>query len=300
MNTLFRLGGLALAVLVLALNACTPAARQAKGRVSTARPSVTRIDTFAAAELSGPDARVATRRVWLYTPPGYAEHPDRRYPVLYLFDGQNLFDDTTSFVGEWGVDETLDSMRLDLIVVGLDHGSARRTREYTPYVFEKDEKKTETGLGQLTFDWLLQRVKPYVESSYRTDDRDYIGGASLGGLMALYGQLSYPSVFDGALDFSPAYWINDPQIYQRARRAPAGVRIYQLAGYREGPQQGWGSVVKDAQRMADSLRAAGLNDGQQVLLVDSLGEHNEAFWRRRFAEGVQWLLATPPTPAPKQ
>ena len=292
------LGGLALIVLVIC--SCSPGERVSKRRTSTASPSVLRMDSFPASALSGPDVKVATRRVWIYTPPSYAQHPDRRYPVLYLFDGQNLFDDTTSFVGEWRVDETLDSMRLDLIVVGLDHGGERRFREYTPYVFDKDEKKTETGLGQLTFDWLLQSVKPHIEARYRTDGRDYIGGASLGGLMALYGQLSYPGVFDGALDFSPAYWVNDPQIYQRAGRAPAGVRIYQLAGYREGSKPDWGSVVRDAQRMADSLRAAGLSDAQQVLVVDSLGEHNEAFWRRRFAEGVQWLLTPAAVPDPKK
>ena len=262
-------------------------------RRSTRRPSVTVLDSFPAAELSAPDSAVRARRVWVYLPASYARQPQRRYPVLYLFDGQNLFDDATSFVGEWGVDETLDSAGLELIVVGLDHGNARRTREYTPYRYYRDTLGRETGLGVLTFDWLLQRVKPAIEGRYRTNGTDYLGGASLGGLMALYGQLSYPGVFDGALDFSPAYWINDPQIYQLAGRPPRGARIYQLAGYREGAVAEYGAVVRDAQRLAEALRQGGLPAEQLITVADSLGEHNEAFWRRSFLAGVQWLMAQP-------
>ncbi len=291
-----RSGLLTLAALLLIIG-CAQGERAPSGsRKSTRRASVTVIDSFPATELSAADSQVKFCRLWVYLPASYGRAPERRYPVLYVFDGQNLFDDATSFVGEWGIDETLDSAQIDLIVVGLDHGNARRSLEYTPFRFARDTEGRETGQGVRTFDWLIARVKPHIESTYRTNGTNFIGGASLGGLMALYGEVSYPGVFSGALDFSPAYWINDPQVYQLATKAPNESRIYQLAGYREGGVAEHGSVIRDAKRMADSLTKAGVPPAQLFLVSDSLGEHNEAFWRRSFLPGVQWLLQSPPAP----
>jgi predicted alpha/beta superfamily hydrolase len=284
-------------VVHLVWQGCRPSTDQKPSvdRAHTARASVQAVADFPAAELSGPDSVVSTRRIWIYTPVSYAATSDRRYPVLYLFDGQNVFDDATSFVGEWGVDETLDSLKLDVIVVAVDHGNARRSKEYTPYSHPEDKdpdlKKRQTGAGAQTVDWLLKRVKPYVDSSYRTTTTSFVGGASLGGLMALYAHISHPTSFKAALDFSPAYWINDGDIFAFGRKAPITTRVYQLAGYREGPKQEWGSMVNGMKRMDDSLAVAGVPANQRTAIVDSLGEHNEAFWRRHFADGVRWLLA---------
>ena len=108
------------------------------------------------------------RRVWLYLPPDYESNPERRYPVLYMHDGQNVFDEATSYAGEWGVDETLDAMHaageLSVIVVAVDHGVERRFDEYSPW----NNAQYGGGEGDEYVDFLVETLKPYVDAHYRT------------------------------------------------------------------------------------------------------------------------------------
>jgi metallo-beta-lactamase class B len=165
--------------------ACAAAALQlhasqapAQARASTATASVSILDTaFAMPQLE------RTRRIWLYLPPGYAAST-RRYPVLYMHDGQNLFDAATSFAGEWGVDETLDSLHAlgdpGVIVVGIDNGRMKRMDEYTPW----HNTRYGGGEGDAYVDFLTQTLKPYVDAHYRTlAERVHTGvaGSSMGG-----------------------------------------------------------------------------------------------------------------------
>jgi hypothetical protein len=141
------------------------------------------------------------RRVWLYLPPDYATSGTRRYPVLYMHDGQNVFDAATSFVGEWGVDETLDSLHaageLSLIVVAVDHGGDERFDEYNPWTHPEHGG----GRGDEYVDFLVETLKPYIDAHYRTrPDRLNTGvaGSSMGGLISFYAMMKYPDVFGRA------------------------------------------------------------------------------------------------------
>jgi metallo-beta-lactamase class B len=234
-----------------------------------------------------------TRRVWIYLPPGYASS-NRRYPVLYMHDGQNVFDAATSGFGEWGVDETLDSLHVlgdpGTIVVAVDHGGSKRLDEYDPW----NNARYGGGEGDAYVDFLVHTLKPYVDAHYRTlADRGHTGiaGSSMGGLISLYAGLKFPNVFGRVGVFSPSLWIA-PKMYAVARRAhpTPGNRVYFVMGGREGdaPER----YVRDQQAMVDTLAAAGFRVGTDVVAyVRPDGQHSEWFWRREFPAAYRWLLA---------
>ncbi len=252
----------------------------------SASASVSILDTgFAIPQLG------RTRRVWIYLPPGYTAS-STRYPVLYMHDGQNLFDAATSYAGEWGVDETLDSLRAlgdpGAIVVGVDNGGEHRMQEYNPWAFAQFGP----GEGDAYVDFLVKTLKPYVDRHYRTrPDRRHTGiaGSSMGGVISLYAALKYPAVFGRVGVFSPAFW-TAPALYALARGAhPApGTRIYMVTGGREGTAPD--SVVRQHQRMVDTLTAAGFTTADLDAVVRPDGEHAEWFWRREFPAAYEWLF----------
>jgi metallo-beta-lactamase class B len=258
-------------------------------RRSTRRPTVSVLDTaFAIPQLG------RTRRVWVYLPPDYASS-GKRYPVLYMHDGQNVFDDSTSGFGEWGVDETMDSLFAagdpGAIVVAVDHGGQKRLDEYSPW----RNPRYGGGEGDAYVDFLAQTLKPYIDQHYRTRaDRlnTAVAGSSMGGLISLYAILRYPSVFGRAGVFSPALWFSEQNYaYARAARRPLpGTRIYFVTGAREGdtPEV----YVNDQRRMIDTLAAAGYRVGVQVdSAIRADGTHSEWFWRREFPRAYRWLFA---------
>ena len=261
-------------------------------REHTARPTVSVIaENFAIPQLD------RTRRVWIYLPPGYASSHER-YPVLYMHDGQNLFDAATSFVGEWGVDETLDSLRATgdrgAIVVGVDHGGALRFNEYSPW----KNPKYGGGEGDRYVDFLVKTLKPYVDAHYRTlPDRlnTGIAGSSMGGLISLYAIVKYPGVFSRAAIFSPAFWVA-PQAYDFVRDSaplPADDRLYFVMGGQEAANAEEAvTYVHDEQRMVDALVARGMMRGTNVVsYVRADGKHSEWFWRREFPDAYRWLFS---------
>jgi predicted alpha/beta superfamily hydrolase len=229
------------------------------------------------------------RTVRLYLPPGY-ERSRRRYPVLYMHDGQNLFDDATSYAGEWGVDETLNALAksrgLSLIVVGIDHGGLARMRELNPW----DNAQFGQGEGEQYLAFLVNVLKPWVDQHYRTlPDRRHtaIMGSSMGALISSYAISRYPEVFGAAGLFSPAYWLG-PQVFDTtaARPPPPDERIYLYAGGSEDE-----TMVPNAKRMAAVLKRAGLPARNLVVRIDPVGRHNEAAWRGEFPRAVAWLFA---------
>ena len=150
------------------------------------------------------------RRVWLYLPPDY-ETSNESYPVVYMHDGQNLFDSSTSNYGEWNVDETLDKLvkekNLKLIVVGIDNGGSKRLDEYSPWINEKYGG----GKGDLYLDFIIETLKPYIDSNYKTlkdKNNTAIIGSSMGGLISHYAGLKYPKIFGKIGVFSPAFWFS--------------------------------------------------------------------------------------------
>jgi predicted alpha/beta superfamily hydrolase len=229
-----------------------------------------------------------TRRIWVYLPPDY-ESSARHYPVMYMHDGQNVFDAYTSFAGEWEVDENLNDLaesgREVPIVVAIDNGGTQRIDEYSPW----RDNTYGGGQGNEYIDFIINTLKPHIDSVYRTrPGRDHTGimGSSMGGLISLYGALKRPDVFGKAGVFSPSYWFSDSLwTFARDVEKQHPMRIYQLAGTGEGS-----STVNNVLGMEDSLKQYGFS-GEEVKsrIVQGAG-HNEAFWRSEFREAYLWLF----------
>ena len=153
------------------------------------------------------------RKIWVYLPPDYDMEEDSEYPVLYMHDGQNLFDRATSFSGEWQVDERLNALFEEgytvPIVIGIDHGNATRFNEYS--IVDVEEPKIDAE-GELYLRFIVETLKPYVDSHYRTipeKESTSIMGSSLGGLISTYAISMYPNIFGSAGLFSSSYWLDD-------------------------------------------------------------------------------------------
>jgi predicted alpha/beta superfamily hydrolase len=225
------------------------------------------------------------RRIWIYLPDSY-HSSKRKYPVLYMQDGQNVFDDATSAYGEWGVDEALDSMgkqHKEFIVVAVDNGGDKRINEYSPFDMEKYGK----GEGDQYVDFLVQTLKPFIDKNYRTqkDEKNtFIAGSSMGGLISFYATLRYPKVFGGAGVFSPSFWIA-PQLKnidpEQAKKVKG--KIYFYAGQEEGEH-----MVPDVLNVFEQMRHHSKAKMQTVIRAE--GKHNEPTWRNEFPLFYKWLL----------
>jgi len=231
------------------------------------------------------------RRVWIYLPADY-ESSKRKYPVIYMHDGQNLFDEFTSGYGEWGIDEIMDKLpaKDQCIIVGIDHGGEYRITEYDPY-----DSKYGKGRGDDYVDFLVKTLKPYVDQHYRTEAdvrHTSIAGSSMGGLISMYAILKYPDVFGNAGIFSPAFWIA-PDIYSYAQQQTMGkkARIYFVCGDAEGP-----GVVENMKKMAAIMKAKGISEKNSPEVIVKGAQHNEKQWNGDFLGFYEWLSPTQPSP----
>ncbi len=228
------------------------------------------------------------RRIWIYLPPDY-ETSGRSYPVMYMHDGQNLFDATTSFVGEWEVDETLNELfdeGKDVpIVVGIDHGDGHRIGEYSPW----ENAQYGGGEGELYTQFIVETLKPYIDENYRTlPDRENtaVMGSSLGGLISQYIALRHQDIFSKAGIFSPAYWFNEELYdftYETGKQEE--MKFYVMGGTAES-----GTLVDEMMSMIDTLQAAGFSEDEMALKVVPGGQHNEQLWLQQFGEAYSWLF----------
>jgi metallo-beta-lactamase class B len=219
----------------------------------------------------------------------------RRYPVLYLQDGQNVFDEATAYSGEWGVDETLSALGATgdnaaaCIVVAVDHGGERRLDEYSPWA---NAEMKHGGEGDAYVNFLTFTLKPYIDSHYRTQPdaaHTAIAGSSMGGLIALYAGLKYPLVFGRVGVFSPAIWFAKDSLlsYERRHRpAPLSSRFYFVAGPAESE-----TMLPLMTAARDGLLARGVPASHLLLRAPADGQHAEWFWRREFGPAYRWLLA---------
>lgn len=230
------------------------------------------------------------RDLLVYTPASYARG-DTRYPVIYMQDGQNLFDPATSFAGDWGLKTALawaSRRGLEAIVVGIPNMGSARIDEYTPFM----DPKAGGGNGDRYLDYLINTVKPLVDARFRTlPDRAHTGiaGSSLGGLISLYAYFRYPSVFGFAAALSPALWFANAAILdvaEQAPHAPGRGRVYFDVGLREGDAH-----VSFARRLRDILLAKGYEPGRELRWVeDEEGRHHESAWGKRFRQALPFLL----------
>ena len=248
-----------------------------------------------------------TRRILVYLPADYAKKPKQRYPVLYMHDGQNVFDEATSFSGEWGVDEALDRLRAagqdprSCIVVAVDNDTQHRADEYIPW---PNAEIKAGGQGAQYVDFLVQTLKPYVDAHYRTQpDAAHTGiaGSSLGGLISVYAALKYPRVFGRVGAFSPAFWVCHDSLRAYAKTHPAArtARFYFVCGPTESE-----TMLPLMAAWRNELRAQGVPAASLLLLAPADGQHREWFWRREFPAAYRYLFGTPAargaSPAPRK
>jgi predicted alpha/beta superfamily hydrolase len=235
------------------------------------------------------------RDVLVYLPPSYGRTA-RRYPVLYMHDGQNLFDRATSFGDEWEVDQTLESAAdegLEAIVVGLPNIGPERLNEYSPWT---DRRHKQGGKGNQYVDWIIQTVKPLIDRDFRTrTDREGTGiaGSSMGGLISLYAFFKHPEVFGFTGVMSPALWFAGASIYPFVRERPFSPgRIYLDVGTSEGSEE-----LHDVRRMKEILTQKGYKTGHDLMfIVEMGGAHNERAWARRLRRELHFLLGVPLVP----
>jgi metallo-beta-lactamase class B len=254
----------------------------------TASPQVKVMDTaFKMPQLN------RTRKIWVYLPKGYASST-KTYPVLYMHDGQNLFNEQTAYSGEWGIDECLDSLQQklgkDCIVIGIDNGGDKRMSEYSPYdyslknTFATPENK---GEGKAYVDFLVQTLKPYIDTKYRTKkgpDFTFIAGSSMGGLISAYAIMQYPQVFGAAGVFSPSFWLA-PDIYKQAASFSTTTmpRFFMYAGAKEDA-----TMVTNVTKMEAILKTKPRYE--ITTQISPLGQHNEAYWKLVFPGFYAWLM----------
>lgn len=222
-----------------------------------------------------------SKKIAIYLPVGYTTS-NKKYPVLYMQDAQNLFDKKTSFAGEWNVDETLDSLDAQTIVVAISHGNEKRIDELTPY----QNEKYGGGKAQQYLDFIIQTLKPHIDQNYRTKPdaaHTTIAGSSLGGLLAYYATITRPDVFKKAIVFSPSFWFSK-DIYTLTEKTPKITsKIYFLCGDKESDD-----MVADMQKMVHLVQTKIKNKSQIFETVIKGGEHNEKLWREAFAKAYLW------------
>ena len=225
------------------------------------------------------------RRIWIYLPSGY-DLGNKSYPVIYMQDGQNLFDTYTAAYGEWGIDEILDKLppANQCIIIGIDHGDEYRLTEYNPY-----DSKYGKGSGDDYVDFLVKTLKPYIDSHYRTQknaEHTAIAGSSMGGLISMYAALKYPAVFGSAGIFSPAFW-TAPEMYRFAQNQQLAThsRFYFICGDMESDM-----MVNDMKKMAAIITAKGIAKENVPVTVVKGAAHNEQQWNSDFRGFYEWLM----------
>jgi predicted alpha/beta superfamily hydrolase len=237
--------------------------------------------------------------VWL--PPGYDDtgNGGRRYPVLYLNDGQNLFEAATSFTGiEWQVDETAERLIREgavppMIIVGIDNTGEERLREYMPH--RSMHPRMLRVQGKYYPDFLMKEVMPFVEGNYRVasgPENTGFGGSSLGALIALYTVIARPGVIGRLLLESPSLWASGRRSIKESRSVRIWPeRIFLAVGTAEtGSAEQSRTVVDDVRELAAIMRRAVLSEKRLRLVIEDGAGHNETAWAERFPEALQFLF----------
>jgi predicted alpha/beta superfamily hydrolase len=231
------------------------------------------------------------RAILVYLPPGYKQRAARRYPVLYLHDGQNVFDKATSFGEEWHVDETaqrlIEAGQIEpLIVVAIYNTGEHRIDEYTPTKVAEKGGGNADNYGRM----LVEEIKPLIDRKYKTlpsAASTGLGGSSLGGLVTIYLALRYPTAFNRLAVLSPSVWWDNKMIVHEIEKLPSKLplRIWLDAGTGEGP-----NVVADVRAFRDALVAKGWVPDHDLRYIEAEGaEHNETAWGSRVGDVLKWL-----------
>lgn len=237
-----------------------------------------------------------SRDIDVYLPPSYNKNPDKSYPVIYMNDGNNLFYPEQSFAGvHWAVDSTIENLSHrglidEVIVVGI-HNTMQRSYEYT-WQEMKFRTKAHGGGGTLYARFILEELKPHIDSKYRTlKDRDNtaIIGSSLGGLISLYLGINHPEAFSKLGVISPSLWWNNGSAIKDSDKLRSDMKIWLDMGVNEGkcncgkcaPQKE-DYHLSNLRALKDSLHQKGFKEGVNLgYYEDEHGSHNESSWARR-------------------
>ncbi|MEP0545547.1 MAG: alpha/beta hydrolase-fold protein [Rhodothermales bacterium] len=227
------------------------------------------------------------RDVITYLPPSYGTGT-RRYPVIYMHDGQNLFDDATSFAEEWNVDNTMNALSqvgLEAIVVGV-FNTEGRLNEYSPF----EDAEGRGGDGDRYLDFLVDTLKPRIDHDFRTRpgrEHTLVAGSSMGGLISLYAFFRRPDIFGNAGVMSPSLWFAERSIFPFVEAAPhTPGKVYLDVGTLEGKE-----TVADVRRLRELLLGKGYRRHRDLVYVEAKGAgHSEVAWSQRLHFAVDFLL----------
>lgn len=231
-----------------------------------------------------------SRRVWIYFPTDYFTTTTTRYPVLYMHDGQNLFDNIYAPYGEWSIDETMDSLANGFfpkaIVVGIDHGGNDRLNEYSPWV----NTSYGGGEGEAYISFICNTLKPLIDNNFRTyPDRNNTGimGSSMGGLISFCAAVKRQDIFSKVGVFSPSFWFSDSiYSYIQTQGHQQNMKIYFMSGANEDVD-----MVSDMQHVYNTLLTCGFNASELDFVTKTDGQHSEWFWSREYPAAYEWLFA---------
>ena len=235
-----------------------------------------------------------TREVQVWTPPGYESDPGRRYPVLYLHDGQNLFFPENAFAGQiWNAasiaEDLVNAGEVEpFLIAGLAHGAERRIDEYTP---SRDRRRARGGLASRHLSFLFEEVMPAVAGHFRVDEsreRTALGGSSLGALISLHAMLSAPHRIGSVIAMSPSVWWDGRRVLRTiaASRIPAFPRVWTDIGTEEGAE-----AVDGARALRDALNDRGWQPGRSLHYAEYAGAgHTESAWRARLPEALRFVF----------
>lgn len=223
-----------------------------------------------------------SKKIWLYLPENY-KTSKKKYPVIYLHDGQNLFVSKASNSTQWNIDKKLDSLKAQVIVVGIE-SSGHQDEELSPYPTEKHPEAS----GEKYTEFLVKTLKPYIDSHYKTKTdaaNTTIIGSAVSGVTAMYTVLKYPTVFGKAGIFSPSFWVSD-KIYTLAASSPTlNSKIYFLTGNNESEE-----MVIDLQKMKTTLLENNVISKSNLFVsIVPNGASNQKLWQDGFVGAYLWL-----------
>lgn len=236
------------------------------------------------------------RTVSVYLPPGYSEAPDRSYPVMYMHDGQNLWNPADAFGGMvWSADETAQGLIVSgaispLMIVGIYNGGEHRVNEYTPVPADRGRMRGHGGKADAYGRMIIEELKPFIDREYRTrTEREFtgLGGSSLGGLASLYLGLKRPDVFSRLAVMSPSVWWANNQIIREVAKTGERLplRIWLDIGKREGPK-----IKHQVRALKEILLANGWRSGEDFAYFEFPdARHEESAWAARFGEVLKFL-----------
>jgi predicted alpha/beta superfamily hydrolase len=232
---------------------------------------------------------LAPRLIRVYLPRDYT--PERSWFALYMFDGQNVFDDPPSFSGGWHLHGAVERLaragRPVPVAIGIDHGGKDRNWELSPFGFEFEG---EPGQSHILLEWITTSLMPALTAELNLIPGPLgalIGGSSMGGLCSLWSHFHYPHAFGGAMVMSPSFWVAEQAIFGDVadQPTPEVSRVYLDAGAREDR----GRLMPVVAAMAAHLAGRGYDDDRLMFRPDAKGAHNEASWRRRLPKALRFL-----------